>query len=164
MKRAFTLVEILIVVSILGILAAVALPTFQSHSQRAKESAAKDNLRILRSAIELYAAQHNDTPPGYLNGNPDRLSIPAFINQLRMATNINHQTAQPGTEGYPYGPYFNEFPENPFNGKISAVMVADDEPFPEPTGEHSWIYKAQTKEVGLDWPGTDSTGRSFSNY
>ena len=51
MKRAFTLVEILIVVALLGILAAIALPTFQDHIQQARESAAKDNLRILRNAI-----------------------------------------------------------------------------------------------------------------
>ena len=68
MKKAFTLVEILIVVTILGILAAIALPTFQGHIIQAKEAAAKDNLRILRNAIELYAAQHNDMPPGYING------------------------------------------------------------------------------------------------
>ncbi len=66
-KYAFTLVEILIVVAILGILAAIVLPTFQDHVQQARESAAKDNLRILRNAIEVYAAQHNDVPPGYPN-------------------------------------------------------------------------------------------------
>ena len=76
MKKAFTLVEILIVVAILGILATIALPTFQSHPQEAKESAAKDNLRILRNAIELFTAQHNDVPPGYAIITPDFPSKP----------------------------------------------------------------------------------------
>ena len=47
MKKAFTLVETLIVVAILGILTAIALPTFRGHIAEAKESAAKDILRIL---------------------------------------------------------------------------------------------------------------------
>lgn len=77
MKKAFTLVEILIVVAILGILAAIVLPQFQSHTQQAKESAAKDNLRILRNAIELYAAQHDGVPPGYPNG--DTTASPHYL-------------------------------------------------------------------------------------
>ena len=61
----FTLVELMIVVAILGVLAAIVLPEFAGHIQQAKESAAKDNLRILREAIERYAADHNGVPPGY---------------------------------------------------------------------------------------------------
>lgn len=48
MNKGFSLVELLIVVAILGILAAIVMPEYQSHSQDAKEVAAKDNLRILR--------------------------------------------------------------------------------------------------------------------
>ena len=62
MKKAFTLIEILIVVSILGILSAIVFPEFQAQAQQSRESAAKDNLRILRNAIEIYAAEHNDIP------------------------------------------------------------------------------------------------------
>ena len=67
MKKAFTLVEILIVTAILGIMAAIVMPLFAGHVQLAKEAAAKDNLRILRGAIERYAAEHNDIPPGSTN-------------------------------------------------------------------------------------------------
>ncbi len=66
--RAFTLVEVLIVVAILGILAAVVLPTFQGQTTIARESTAKDSLRTMRSQIELYKWQHGGTLPGYVNG------------------------------------------------------------------------------------------------
>ncbi len=164
MNKGFTLVEFLIVVAILGILAAIIVPVYQNHAQLAKESAAKDNLRILRNAIELYAAQHNSIPPGYPDGDTGQSPIMiVFINQLQMATNINHQFAVPGTAGFNLGPYVSEFPANPFNSKKSVVMVINDERR-TPTGENGWLYDPQTRTIKLDWPGTDSRSQNFSDY
>ncbi|GAH57778.1 unnamed protein product, partial [marine sediment metagenome] len=103
MKRAFTLVEVLIVVAILGILAAIVVPQFRSHSQEANEAAAKDNLRILRQQIGLYAAQHSDVPPGYPDGDSSaNPTSPIFFSQMLKATNITGQYADPGTPGYSF--------------------------------------------------------------
>lgn len=164
--HAFTLVEILIVVAIIGILAAVVIPEFQGHAQEAKQSAAKDNLRILRNAIELYTAQHNDVPPGYNNGDittpPDRL---IFVKQLCYASNESGQIAQPGTPGYNLGPYLPEPVSSPFNGKVDIQIIGNEEDFPsEATGTCAWIYKAITKTIKLDWPGTDSQGTRYIDY
>ena len=165
-KYAFTLVEILIVVALLGILAAIVLPTLQGHIQQARETAAKDNLHILRNTIELYAAQHRGVPPGYPNGNQDADPfVIAFVWQLTKATDSSHQTANPGTEGYPYGPYINKFPTNPLNDESSVTMILNSGEFPEePTGTYGWIYKAATKTIKLDWPGTDSKGIDYYDY
>ena len=59
----FTLVEILIVVVILGILAAIVIPQFTQASTEARESSLVSNLQTIRSQIELYKIQHNDNPP-----------------------------------------------------------------------------------------------------
>ncbi len=54
MKKAFSLIELLIIVAIIGILAAIVIPEFQSHTQKAKEATAKENLRIARQQIDLF--------------------------------------------------------------------------------------------------------------
>lgn len=151
MKKAFTLVEVLIVVAILGILAAIAIPQFQSHSQQAKEAAAKDNLRILRQQIEVYAARHGGVPPGYPNDD-SALEPSAMVFVFQMVT-AEH--------------YLSELPANPFNGKMAIKFVNNGEDFPtEPliTSLYGWIYKPATKTVKLNWPGTDSDGVAYFSY
>jgi prepilin-type N-terminal cleavage/methylation domain-containing protein len=149
MKKSFTLVEILIVVAILGILAAITLPTLQGHITEAKEAAAKDNLRILRNAIGIYAAQHNGVPPGYYNDDPTQTVAWVYVYR---------QLVKPGN-------YLSELPENPFNGIYTAWIIRNDETFPaEATGSCGWIYKAATREIRLDWPGTDSKGVRYFDY
>ncbi|MFZ9034459.1 MAG: type IV pilin protein, partial [Anaerohalosphaeraceae bacterium] len=62
-NKGFTLVEILIVVVILGILAAIVIPQFTDASTQSKVSSCQTTLSSLRSQIELFKIQHNDTPP-----------------------------------------------------------------------------------------------------
>jgi general secretion pathway protein G len=151
MKKAFTLVEILIVVSILGILAAIVAPQFRSHAQAARESAAKDNLRVLRTTIERYAATHNGIPPGYQNN--DTSNNPTALSFGRHLTFFEH--------------YLLSIPENPFNGKASTRVIIDTEDFPSTpisTNQYGWIYKPATKTIKLNWPGVDSEGISYFDY
>lgn len=62
-KSGFTLVEVLIVVVILGILAAVVIPQFSDASTEAKESSVKTNLQLMRSQIALYKIRNSDSLP-----------------------------------------------------------------------------------------------------
>ena len=62
-KRAFTLIEILIVVVILGILAAIVIPQFTDASEEAMTSSVRSQLQTVRSQIELYRVKEGALPP-----------------------------------------------------------------------------------------------------
>ncbi len=57
--KAFTLIELLIVVAIIGILAAIAVPNFLNAQVRAKISRSLADLRSIRTALEMYSLDHN---------------------------------------------------------------------------------------------------------
>jgi len=64
-RKAFTLIEILIVVIILGILAAIVVPQFTSATEDAQLSSAKSTLQTVRSQIELYRVRNNGAYPAF---------------------------------------------------------------------------------------------------
>src|SRR5437660_8216101 len=95
--KGFTLIEILIVVIILGILAAIVIPQFTSASQDARKNSLASQLQTLRSQIELYKLQHLDNLPSVLIGSSPDWS------QFTNKTNSSGTTGT--TSAYPFGPY-----------------------------------------------------------
>ncbi|MBN1795229.1 MAG: prepilin-type N-terminal cleavage/methylation domain-containing protein [Sedimentisphaerales bacterium] len=124
--KGFTLVEILIVVVILGILAAIVIPQFSGASTEAKESSLQSNLQAMRSQIELYKLQHNgDILPGEVidaAGNVTAASAASFVNALTSKTDKNGNVGT--TAGvHIFGKYMDKIPDNPFSAS-STVTVA----------------------------------------
>lgn len=151
-QRGFTLVEILIVVVILGILAAIVIPQFTQASTEAKTNSLCSDLQTLRSQIELYKVQHNDRAPG-----TDPVGAPnaaLFIPQMTQTSDIDGVTSgdKVRTVVFCYGPYLERVPINPFNdvtdaavtnmGKISTSGVGDN--------DGSWEYAPATGEIWAD--------------
>ena len=102
--QAFTLVEILIVVVILGILAAIVIPQFTSAGATTRENSLQMTLYRVREQIEIYKQQHNGNWPTFAN----------FADQMTMATDVNSNTNPTNTAVFRFGPYIREIPTNPF--------------------------------------------------
>ena len=168
MKRAsaFTLVEILVVVVLLGVLAAIVIPAVANSGTAARESTLAANLNLLRRFVLVYTSQHLEVAPGYPDG--DSTAAPtelAFENQAILSSNAGGETAARGTAGYEYGPYLSKIPTNPFNNLDTIEMLANGEAFPaEADGSHGWICKPQTGEIKPDNSGADDRGVRYYDY
>jgi general secretion pathway protein G len=111
-SRGFTLVEILIVVIILGILAAIVIPQFTNASTSARVSSLTAQLQTLRGQIQTFKLTHNDILPDLVTNQ---------WNQLMQPTNITGAVDTTATGKF--GPYLQSIPANPLNG-FSTVAAA----------------------------------------
>ena len=74
-QRAFTLVELLLVLVILGILAAIVIPKFSGRTQQAKEQAAVTQISTFRTALDAFEVDNGGYPKGK-NGLVDLIQAP----------------------------------------------------------------------------------------
>ena len=128
-KKAFSLIELVIVIVILGIIAAIAIPRIGSGSKNAGESALRANLASLRNAIDWYYSEHNNFFPGAKGdgGTGAADSAEAFINQLIMYSDADGNVSDAKGAAFPFGPYIRgTFPALPVGanaGKNGVTVV-----------------------------------------
>lgn len=127
-RRAFTLVEILIVVVILGVLAAVVVPQFASASEEAAAGTTVYELAKLRRAMDVYQAR--------------------WDNQLPVVEPGNGTWGALVSGG---GEYLKSAPLNPYVGGANARVIAiADSPDTTFQREYGWIFDQATGQV---WAG-----------
>ena len=134
-EQGFTLVELLIVVIILAVLAAIIVPQFSASTSDAKAAALQSNLANMRSAIEFYYQEHGEYPGENIatgatcvNGaavtSGAANSEAALIAQLTRYTN-DEGLACTGKDAttFKYGPYLKgTIPDNP-EGSTNTITV-----------------------------------------
>ncbi len=153
--RAFTLVEILIVVVILGILAAIVIPKFSNASHQARENSLKDELRYMRVQIQVFKAQHRDINAGITAD---------FIEQMTKFTDEYGNVSNNKTSLYKFGPYLTKMPSNSINSLATIQIVTSGNLADEADGSHGWIYNPNTGEIIADIAGVDSNGTPYAQY
>ena len=139
MRRGFTLVEVMIVIVIMAILAAVVVPQFTEHSRNAKVSAAEFKLHELRSRIELYRQHHNGKVPS--------VTLAELVASTNAAGTMGTSTL------IQFGPYCSEIPINPLTNS-AIVRAATLNPPTSASGavDAGWLYHASTGKVWIDDP------------
>jgi general secretion pathway protein G len=131
-KSGFTLVEILIVVVILGILAAIVIPQFTDASTEAKTSSLCSDLQTMRSQIELYKIQHNDQLPG--------AGAATFVQAMTGQTNVA------GAVGTDFGPYLQKIPSNAFAPTAVQNVVLTGDADVAVSDQGGWYFETDTGE------------------
>jgi prepilin-type N-terminal cleavage/methylation domain-containing protein len=161
-KSAFTLVELVLVIVIIGVLAAVAIPRLSRGSAGAGNAALATNLAMVRNAINLYAAEHNNTFPG-----PD---AQGFVDKLTKFSDRTGTTVTTRDDSHPYGPYLLAIPpcpvgENANKDTANKVLISTTSPpTPDPSSGEGWVYNATTGEFLPNTDAKDDAGKLYKTY
>jgi prepilin-type N-terminal cleavage/methylation domain-containing protein len=137
-KKGFTLVELLIVIVILGILAAIVIARFAGATKESKESNLKGNLRTIRASLETYKANSKSN------------SYPPTLNDLWNGTNSDVDSKT----------FLERIPIDPFY-RSKSVFLATTDFSPIDTALQR---DAKISGTGGGWAYDSITGRVCANY
>jgi len=176
-RSGFSLVELVIVIVIIGVIAAIAIPRISRGAKGADESSLRGNMAVLRSAIDMYAAEHAGDFPGdkaagtdATDGTGAAQTEASLVSQLIMYSKLDG-TVKPtkdAANGFKFGPYLRKgmppCPVGTNRGKTTVAMVSGA-PAYQATGE-GWVYSYDTGEIIANCADTDTddAGVKYSEY
>jgi general secretion pathway protein G len=151
-QSAFTLVEILIVVVILGIIASIVIAVFNNNVGDASAKALKDNLRNMRSQLQLYSAQHGTYP-----------TLASFEQQMVLYSDAYGNTSATPSSTFRFGPYIYAMPTLPVGTNKGKTAVTTLGTY---AANYGWAYDPIEGRFAANLPDTDvdGDGVKFNSY
>lgn len=171
-RTAFSIVELVVVVVVLGIVAALAIPKFSAAAVNHEVTDLKTDLAVLRTAIEMYHQDHG-VYPGQNDAGDDTApagSPAAVVRQLTRYTDAQGRTSETSDARFYFGPYLRDgIPPCPVSvGLPSAelhLVAGRSAPVFDPAAEKTgWVYNFQTGYIAANSPGTDEKGVRYDSY
>lgn len=114
-RKGFTLVELLVVIVVLAVLAAIVLPKFMNSSKRSKESALRSDLKLIRNAISLFQADCGCFPKTLAD-------LAAASAPAKGLDSAGADATITGSDWH--GPYLQEVPKDPTDGSDFVYSTA----------------------------------------
>lgn len=115
-SAAFSMIELVIVIVIIGVVAAIAIPRMGSAAETARANALTGSLSVLNKAAEMYMAEHDGRTPAHNAEGAVDPSIADFVRRLLGRTRADGTVDPNG----PFGPYLRAMPVNPYNRRIAV--------------------------------------------
>lgn len=151
-RKAFSLIELVIVVVIIGIIGAIAIPRMSRGAAGAADSSLVADLAVMRSAIDLYKAEHGGTLPAFAT----------FEAQLTTYTNDAGTANASKSSTYYLGTYLREIPKLKVgSNKGQNGLVAS-----QGGTTAGWVYNETTGAISANLPDSevDVRGVQYNAY
>jgi prepilin-type N-terminal cleavage/methylation domain-containing protein len=169
-RKAFSLIELVIVIVILGIILAIAVPRISSGTKSAGESALRSNLSTIRTAIDSYYVEHNRVYPADVgDGINSRKKFETFLNHLTLYSDADGIVSSDKDPSFPLGPYIRrDVPEMTVgvNAGSNDIRFKDsDDPISANPGEpEGWFYNVRTGEIIANADEVGSDGNPYYSW